>query len=427
MKCIPENRWLIVSYFSGVDGMACAQHIDDRFSYLQQRGVSPLLLSSICGQPLSGIVSRRVPSSSPSGIRFELRHLRRRGGWVKLMSQVLISFLLPFYLLEKIIIDLDSQWSWFPLAILSGSRLCHCYRPEVIYSTGGPASAHLAAAVIARYYGLPWIAEIQDPLVHEDWHRSFRARKLYGWLERLICNRADAVVFMTDGARDGANRRTGLGQRGWTVYSGADPAAIPQTVYKRGEFCRFAHFGSLGGSRNLKVFLEALEDLLRERPEWAIAMRLDLYGTCDRLSLQLIEGFPMADIVTNHGRVPRQNSLMAMKQCDVLLLIQNTEQFSAESIPSKSYEYFHTGRPILGLIHKNPELSQMLTGQGHVAVAADDVASVREGIRECYLRWAEERTAVLPASPYTVQSAVDALIGIASGIRPQCPKGAAHG
>lgn len=409
-----KKNWLVLSYFSKIDGMACAQHIDDRIPYFTAQGIEPLMLTGVCGERWQELVQKRVASVSPSGLRFELRHLKKKGGMVSLLAALLNLLILPLYLLEKLFIDLDSQWSWFPLAILSGEMMCRRYQPELIYSTGGPASAHLAAALIARRHNIPWIAEFQDPLVHEDWLRSKRALKVFTWLERLICTRADAVIFLTDGARERADRRTGLGSHGWTIYPGSNPTAMPEVAYQKGEFCHFAHFGSLGGSRNLKVFLEALGNLLAERPALADSIRLDVFGTCDRLSRSLIDEFPAQGVVRCHGRISRSDSLVAMKRCDVLLLIQNTEEFSSETIPSKTYEYLHVGRPILGLVHNNPELERMLTDLGHRTVAADQAAVVQRGIMACFDQWtADEAPSSMSEFSYTVQAAVTALCSIA--------------
>lgn len=408
-------RWLILSYFSRIDGMACAQHIDDRIEHLRARGIEPLMLTGVCGERWRGLVHERTFSASPSGLRFELRHLKKRGGMTRLWAGLLNLLILPLYLLEKLAIDLDSQWSWFPFAIMKGRRICSRYRPQLIYSTGGPASAHLAAALISSRHEIPWVAEFQDPLVHEDWLRSRRALRVFTWLERLICSRADAVIFLTDKARENAHKRTGLGPRGWSVYPGADPAAIPDAAYKQGGECTFAHFGSLGGSRNLKVFLEGLRLLLAERPELATAVRLELYGSCDPLSQRLINEFPVPGVIRDHGRVPRRESLLAMKRCGVLLLIQNTEAFSAETIPSKTYEYLHVGRPILGLVHHNPELGRMLSALGHTAVAADSSDAVKQAISGCYERWKRHGRQPEPmASPYTVAAAVTDIVSMAA-------------
>lgn len=408
------KRWLILSYFSRKDGMACAQHIDDRIPYLTERGIAPIMLTSVCGGSWpKDILQARVPSLAPSGLRFELRHLRNRNRAVKWFVPLLLLPVLPFYLLEKAVIDLDSQWSWFPLAILRGVLFCRRQRPEAIYSTGGAPSAHLAAALIARLTAIPWIAEFQDPLVHEDWHRSRRALRCYGWLERLICRNASAVIFLTDAARKNADARTGLGARGVTIYPGADPANMPSAEYRKGAHCRFAHFGSFGGSRNLKVFLEGLRGAFAEHPELVSLVRLDLYGNCDRLSKKLIDSFHYPEVVADFGRVPRRDSLVAMKLCDVLLLIQNTEAFSSETIPSKSYEYFNTGRPTMGLLFRNPELGEMLRGHGDLAVAADDPEQVQAGIVELVRRWQQGAlSGMTGASPYTVRRAVGQIVDL---------------
>lgn len=431
MKSVTESasdiRWLVLSYFSRIDGMACAQHIDDRIDCLRAQGVEPFMLTSVCGERWQGMTHERAFSAAPSGLRFELRHLKKKGSISKIWAGLLNLLILPLYLFEKLVIDLDSQWSWFLFAILQGGRMCSRHRPQLIYSTGGPASAHLAAAVISHRYNIPWIAEFQDPLVHDDWLRSKRALKVFKWLERLICTRADAVIFLTDRARKNADLRTGLGKRGWVVYPGANPAAMPQIDYEKGTLCCFAHFGSLGGSRNLKVFLEALRLLLVEQPELKNLLRLDLYGSCDPLSRRLIDEFPAASVICDHGRIPRQESLVAMKRCDVPLLIQNTEEFSSETIPSKTYEYLHIGRPVLGLVHHNPELGQMLSKLGHTAVAADSPEAVKKAIAECYEQWRSAERLSRPAkSPYSIAAAANSIVAVAAASKLH-HMGARHG
>ena len=414
-----KERWLIISYFSNVDGMACASHIDDRLPFFQNMGVDPILLTSPCGLSRRDIIHVRVPSLAPSGIRFELRHrLRRRGMgrfWYTCIGTALMLPLLPFYLLEKLIVDLDSQWSWFPLPSLCGQILCKRYRPSCIYSTGGPVSGHIAAAIIARRVGIPWIAEFQDPLVHDDWQRSNMALKFSLWAERFICSRARAVIFLTREAMTRAMKRAPLGNKGKVVYPGASQDGSEGVEYTRGPHCRFAHYGTFSGSRNPRVFLEALGLFLSENPDLVDTIRFDVYGSLDQSSINLLRGFTPQETIRYHGRLPRDAASRAMKQSDVLLLAQNTDDFSAETIPSKFYEYLLTGRPILGLVYKNPELASLLVEQGHVPVDASDVAEVKKGIDLHYRKWAENSFPELPRSPYTVTAAVREVLSIAAG------------
>jgi hypothetical protein len=100
-----------------------------------------------------------------------------------------------------------------------------------------------------------------------------------------------------------------------------------------------------------------------------------------------------------------------MQKSDVLLLIQNLDPISSETIPSKVYEYFHARRPILGLLYNNDELAEMFKGLGHIAVQWDDIEGIKQGVREYFRLW--ELGKLLEqahVSPYTVEKAVARLI-----------------
>jgi glycosyltransferase involved in cell wall biosynthesis len=417
MSSVPgPRRWLVLTYFSRIDGMACAQHIDDRVPHLRKAGIEPVFLTGPCGGRWDEVRHEIARCVAPSGIRFEVRHLfRKRGlrGVYKVLEFLLLLPLLPFYLLEKLLADLDSQWSWFPLAALRGYALCREVGPELIYSTGGPASAHIAAGWIARRTGIPWVAEFQDPLVHGDWSRGKVARMAFSFVERYVCAHASRVVFLTEEARRRAAARTSLGDRGRCIHPGAEALSELPSRRGNGAFLRFAHLGSFGGSRNPEVLLEALRRLLDERPELAERLRFDFYGNSDANSKRLLHAFPREGVVTFHGRVSRSDSLAAMRDADVLVLIQNVADYSAETIPSKVYEYLVASRPILALVHRNPELAGMLTVLGHTVSEASDIGSVRCALSEIHRTWEAGALEMPSRSPYTIASAVDRLVGIA--------------
>jgi len=412
-------NWIIFSYFFNIDAKASSQHIDDRIPHLVSLGVKPIIVSSVCSERKSDAAHYRVPSIAPSGLRFELRYLKRRNKIFKLAAIPLLIFILPLYFVEKAIINIESEWSWFATAFLRGLLLCRNYRHDLIYSTGGPASAHLAAGLLARLVKAPWIAELQDPIVFKDWKRSKTALKINSRLERFILRKASAVVFLTEGAREAAIHRTAAdAAKTHVIYPGACPADEPQTVYSKADCCRFAHFGSLGGSRNPGAFLEGLQIVLDQNPQLIEKVRFDLYGTADRFSQKLIARFKYREVVTDFGKIPRQDALRAMKKSDALVLIQNLDDLSHETIPSKVYEYLWADRPILGLIYKNPQLKKILLEQGHFAVEADSPAEISTRITHILERWGtgDWDSRGFPDSPYTVQGAAEKLLAISQGI-----------
>lgn len=414
-----NSKWLVVSYFANEKGMACSHHIDDRLPVLRQKGVDASLLTTLAVKKNRAVRHMRVPSISPSGIRFEVRSVLRKKNYPKWIYRAIVTLVLlpvfPFYAVEKAIINIDTTWFWAPLAVVRGYLYCWKHRPDVIYSTGGPISAHIAAAFIARWTGTKWIAEFQDPLIHSYCARSKAEFRLVLRSETFICRNAGKVVFLTEESMKRADERTGLGNRGAFIYSGATPERFPTVSYEGNGRLVFAHFGSLGGTRNLACFLDGLGDAIKEHPGLSEIVRIHLYGNVGKDIHLQIEQSGVRDLVVLRGQVPREQSLEQMGKSDVLLLIQGADDVSAETIPSKAYEYFHSRRPVLGLVYKNPELRRVLESLGHVAVEADKRKEIRDGLLHFVGR---RRSGALgdPAegSPFTVESAVERLIALAT-------------
>lgn len=418
-------RWLLISYTANVEASACSQHLDDKLPALRLLGIEPVLLSSPCGARHAHVVHHRTPSLSPAGIRVELRKVLQRSlrntALRRLLQGLLFLPLLPLYLFEKRCRIAQSEWSWSLLACWRGRRLIRRYRPQLIYSTGGPVCAHIAARRLARESGLPWIADLQDPLLHdEDDRRPPWLREYYRRLEAAIRRESRATVFTTRAHREHSNRRVADASPGWAIYPGADPAVLPARQRSLGTECRLAHFGAMGGTRNLAVLLPAMEQVLEEHPQWADRLRLDLFGGFDRLSQCLLAESPCAKITTVHGKVPRAQALQQMVDSDCLLLLQNTEYFATETFPSKVYEYLLAGRPILALVHRNAELRELLAGETVWIAEASSAAQVAEAL--VALLSAHEAGLLEHSRPrphWTAKRAMQELLGCLQGCAPQ--------
>jgi hypothetical protein len=104
--------------------------------------------------------------------------------------------------------------------------------------------------------------------------------------------------------------------------------------------------------------------------------------------------------------------LKRMNAADCLLLLHGTDAFCEEYIPSKLYEYLWTQRPILGLVHRNPQLTGLLHEFNHWSVNEKNIEEITQALEELYQRWSEDRLQDSQnITPYTTQGAVDVIVG----------------
>ncbi|SNX29041.1 hypothetical protein SAMN06295945_1404 [Polynucleobacter meluiroseus] len=432
------KRWLILSHGFNMDGRAASQTITDKIPYLLEAGIKPTVFSAI-----TGIKDRRFPHQQflawgPAAFRFDFRHWIAnqygRGIFYKVTTGLVSLFLAPFIALEKLCLGYSSQWSWAMPAFVNGLKLIKNQEIDVIYSTGGAWSAHLAGLWLKKKTGLPWIAEIHDPLVirHHPQDQGFdkpsnRDAQFRKYLERQICKYADDVWWFTDGALHYARTRNPVlntlgGARGFMVLPGAEPpgglyAAKPHTYSDKLNLC---HFGSLANNRSLSTILNALTPLLKKYPEARQFMRVHAYGApLDSLTIAAQSSFGFEEVLIAHGRLEkdpltgksgREQVLERMQAADVLILLHGDEEWCAEYIPSKFYEYLWTGRPIWAITHRNDQLDKMLQERGAYLSAEGDTNSVAKALEAIWLDWQSKQLIEPKWLPIGVDQAVKQIL-----------------
>ncbi|HEY6872628.1 MAG TPA: hypothetical protein VI298_07890 [Geobacteraceae bacterium] len=427
-----DQSWLIISHAFNMDGRAASQTITDKIPYLLQKGITPIVISAQTGEKDRMVEHYQVPAIAPSGLKFDLRHILKKhlqnGFSYRLCKTMANVFLLPLYGIERTFIRLESQWSWFFMAYIKGRQIIHRRRPALIYSTGGANSAHFAGYLLAKEFGLPWIAELHDPMIHGDWRGSRMAYQWAAYLEKKICDNVSAAWWFTEGALAKARERNpSLGNRGHMIIPGVQEPDFKGCSYRCRDKIHFGHFGSLAATRNLVVFIKALHLFLRDYPEYNTVVQLDIYGSSlDPLSRKALQQYPLAGIIEEHGRLEsdpvtgksgRQRVLEAMRMCDALILLHGSDPFCEEYIPSKLFEYLWTKRPIIGLIWNNPQLNKILEQRGQISLNALDVDGVRGTLLDLCKMWeADQLNDCETLAPFTVQKAVDKIVEIAGDV-----------
>ena len=429
-----RQRWLVLAHAFNMDGRAASQTITDKIPHLLAAGIELVVLSGVSGSLDRVVEHHQLWPIGPSGIKFELRHVLRKRFHSPLVYRSLIGLaslaLLPGIFIEKLFWRIESSWSWWLSAYFKGRQLARQQAFDLVYSTGGAYSAHLAGHALKLKLSIPWLAEVHDPFNVPGARPVTEQQKMQTKVEGLICREADVAIWFTDQALASAKtRHPELNNRGKALLPGIDPPFKILPPYQPGPKMVVGHFGSLSATRNLLPFIEALEILETQRPDVVALTELHVYGgPLDSASAAKLSDTKLATTVRNavryFGRIEhdptsglsgREQVLQQMRSVDVLLLLHGQEPICAEYIPSKLYEYLWMQRPILATVYSNPQMAYMLQHAGHTAIETskqvNGANSLTNELTVLFERWKLYGLADNGApSPYTTRAAVGQLV-----------------
>jgi hypothetical protein len=421
-----------------MDGRAASLTITDKIPYFLDAGVQPIVFSAITGLEDQRFPHEQFLAWGPAAFRFDFRHWIAnkygRGFIYKLLTRTVSILLAPLIAIEKLCLGYSSQWSWAIPAFIRGYILIRRGNVDVIYSIGSAWSAHLAGVWLKKATGLPLISEVHDPLVirKDPIDQGFekpknRDARFRHYLEAQLCKYSDYVWWFTQGALHYAkvrnpNLNTPGNAVGFVVMPGADPPGLIDKVdaHQYSEHLNLCHFGSLANDRSLSMILKAANSLFAKYPEARKHLRIHAYGApLDSLSHDAIKQYGYSDILLAHGRLERdpvtgisgrEQVAQKMQEADVLILLHGNDEWCAEYIPSKFYDYLWSGRPIWGITHRNPQLDQMLLDRKSYMSADGDEPGIAMALERIWLDWQQKQLIKSVWEPIGVDQAVSSIL-----------------
>jgi glycosyltransferase involved in cell wall biosynthesis len=242
-------------------------------------------------------------------------------------------------------------------------------RRVTIFSTFPPLGTHLAAFLLARKTGYPWIADFRDPLADNPGSGDLNdfQHKIYRRLERTFVNRAARVIANTDAAE--TRLKSMYPARAGNVHliwNGFDPEQRLEALPLLENSCRvFSHVGELYEGRSITPLLESIKRLLDAGRLEQNKIKIRLVGAARTSSLPdpafleaaTTEGW--LDLIPHH--VPQAEAHCIMQSSDGLLLVQ---PHSTLQVPGKLYEYLQIGRPILAFVPPHSSIERILQKSG---------------------------------------------------------------
>lgn len=290
---------------------------------------------------------------------------------------------LPFAEMEQL---------WVPAAARRARRMINEHAIEAVITTSPPCATHLVGRNLRRQLGIPWIADLRDPILDNFSYRpsSERADRYFRRLESTIAREADRVVVTCPELAERLRERYRdvSAERFTTLTNGFDPADAPTLVHKpnTGRFT-LAHVGAFYREQTLGPILEAVRQLCAARPEIRDALRFRLVGTLSATERALL--LPMDfSFLDPTGYVDHRTAVNEMAAADALLLTTPSSDGGRLCIPAKSFEYLAFGKHIIAYLHEGSWIDRTMRQAGNCTlVHRADTAGWAKAIESCFAAW----------------------------------------
>lgn len=287
----------------------------------------------------------------------------------------------------------DQHSGWIYFAFREAVRcLRRSGENSVLYSSGPPHSAHVAAAMAKRRTGRRWVADLRDPWIDNPYNPKLAplAERWNKRLERRVLEAADCILCTTEPARERlAQSLPDIDpSRILTVPNGYDPEDYdginPKPQWSHDGRAVLVHAGSVYGKRDPTAFLRALALRYAEAPREC--PRVVFVGNWDDATLSraksIVADLGDSQLVTMLPAVGRREALEIQAAADWLILLGDSMPEMLQ-IPGKLFEYLAMNKPILSLFPNGSPVGDYLENYANRFASSppDNVASILAALR----------------------------------------------
>jgi len=284
-------------------------------------------------------------------------------------------------------LTLPDRWvTWLFGGIAGGIRLIWKTKPAVIWSTYPIATAHLIAYVLHRLTGIPWVADMRDPMVQDGYPAEPLQWKAFQWIEHKIVHYAAAICFTSPSAIEhfkGNHSGEIDTDKLYVIENGYDEESfteaeklVKNTAKESKKPLVLLHSGIIYPSERDPVpFFKAVSSLKHSGKIDSNLIKIVFRATGhDAYLKEHIKNESIDDIIILAPPLPYTHALAEMLTVDGLIIFQAAN--CNYQIPAKLYEYIRAGRPILGLTDSQGDTANILRKfsgnlQANIASAMD--------------------------------------------------------
>jgi len=397
------KKVLIVAYYFPPSGGPGVQRVLKHVQYLPDYGWTPIVLTVSNGDfpARDESLMKKIPSDihverthiyepytlyrkftgKGKSVALDVNNLKKEGQ-KRSFTESIAEFI------RSTIFIPDARIGWLPTAVKAGKRLIKDEGISMIYSSSPPYTCSLIGRSLKRSTGLPWVAGFRDPWTDflTTPNRWFLPKKIDKYLEHSVFSEANAIESAWQGITDDALSKYPNLQKDkfHHIPNGFDSADFPPPpdVEKVNSVCTITYTGSMYGRRNPATLFQAIELLLQKGQIQKERFRLRFIGRLGAEVMEMIENTSFRDSIEVVSYLPHEQSVRALQQSDVSLLIVDEAKESAEIVPGKVFEYIGVYKPILALAPRNgAAAAHIIEANAGWVVEQQDIQTIAETVK----------------------------------------------
>jgi glycosyltransferase involved in cell wall biosynthesis len=251
----------------------------------------------------------------------------------------------------------DEHKGWISKAVKLGSEIIETHKIEIMYVTGPPFSAFVAAGELKEKYKIPLVIDYQDSWLHSSsnyfamgYHR-LRSMKM----EQEVIRGTDEIITINRRIKEYLieeydylkHSDINILNHGFDEDDFKSAALKPLPEKSR---MRFTNVGGFFDLVSPAYFFEALKIVFQKRPDMRGKIEACFIGGLSKENLQLIQKHNISDVVSNPGYLNHSDAIRYMLSSDVLWLTIGKGEGSEVVSPVRMAEYFGARKPILACV-----------------------------------------------------------------------------
>jgi Glycosyl transferase 4-like domain len=233
------------------------------------------------------------------------------------------------------------------------------FKPDIIIASSAPPAVFRIARKLARWLGVPWVADYRDLWIQQS-DESFDTRLKYA-MQRRHLRTASGITVVSEGMEEAIRRQIApLSKPLCLVYNGAEPVPDPTPdprdrealasfeELKNRHQLTLTYAGTLYPPQEMEAFLNAVEEFNR-LGEMSCAVAL-----CGAHDPAEYRRWPFVRVL---GAVDYRTALFIQKQSAAVFYPTWPQRYSGFS--GKIFEQVLSGRPVLVCFSPSPDLEAL--------------------------------------------------------------------